>query len=173
MRHMKTHMQWLTRLTAGDSGRTIAQKAGASVATINRQIGKEEVTAENVIAIARGYGQSPVEALAQTGYLTADEASGLPRESLADLLTDQELIRALALRVDDNEDAWEGTFTEVVDNVSHLPSNDRVPPESEPRPDHEHDGTVRDFDWEPGTYAADNSTNEGKAREERGEDPID
>lgn len=140
MRHMKTHMQWLTRLTAGDSGRTIAQKAGASVATINRQIGKEEVTAENVILIARGYGQSPVEALTQTGYLTADEASGLPRESLADLLTDQELIRALALRVDDNEDAWEGTFTEVVDNVVQIPSNDRVPP----RPADEDTGTPLD-----------------------------
>lgn len=123
MRHMNKHMQWLTRLTAGDSGRTIAQKAGASIATINRQISKEEVTAENVILIARGYGQSPVEALAQTGYLEAEEVTGIDREALASLLTDQELIRALALRVDENEGAWDNTFSEVVDNVSYLPSN--------------------------------------------------
>lgn len=124
------HSKWFERITAGDSALNASKTARPRLnnATLSRQLNKSQISAENVIAIARGYGQSPVEALAQTGYLAADEASGLPRESLADLLTDQELIRALALRVDDNEDAWEGTFTEVVDNVSHLPSNDRVPP---------------------------------------------
>lgn len=116
---MQTHMKWLRRLAGDDSGRAIAHKSRVSVATVNRQISKEEFSPETVIAIARGYGQSPVEALAQTGYLTAEEAVGVPQEAMAELLTDQQLIRALAQRVDDNEEAWSGTFTEVVEDATN------------------------------------------------------
>lgn len=113
------HSKWFDRTTGGDSALNASKTARPRLnnATLSRQLNKGQFTAEVVIAIARGYGQSPVEALAQTGYITSDEAVDLPRESLADLLTDQELIRALALRVDDNKEAWDDTFTEVVEEA--------------------------------------------------------
>lgn len=168
---MQKHMRWLIRLTKGDSGRTIAQKAGASIATINRQISKEEITAENVIAIARGYNQSPVEALAQTGYLTPEEASGMPREALAELLTDQEVIRVLAYRINEDEDAWKGTFTEVVEE-----SQGGSQPSSQEERDHisaPHlyvtPDSYDDDDTMPEDAAAYGGPDEDKLKEERGE----
>lgn len=194
MSHMNKHMNWLSNLTKSDSGRTIALRSKLSVATINRQIGREELSAENVIAIARGYDQSPVEALALTGYITQEEATGVPQDAVGDLLTDQQLIRILASRIDDDEDAWAGTFTEVVEkgksedeptprrasdggkyqlgNVSVF-TPERSKDGESVRSQSDDDGTVRDFDWEPGTYAADGSIDEQEAREARGEDPID
>lgn len=186
MSYMDTHTKWLQRLTNGDSGRAVAIKAGVSVATTNRQISRGEISAENVIAISRAYGQSPVEALAQTGYLTQDEATGIPRESLADLLTDQELIRALAERVDDTPGAWDETFSVVVEdavstNVSPIrpgtPGGTGADQSNEPvstpsvRGDDD-DGTVGAWDDEE-PHAADSSPDEDRLREEEGADPHD
>jgi len=111
------HGKWFERVTGGDSALNASKTAKPRLnnATLSRQLNKGQISSENVIAIARGYGQSPVEALAQTGYLTPEEASGMPREALAELLTDQEVIRVLAYRINEDEDAWKGTFTEVVE----------------------------------------------------------
>ena len=121
------HSKWFERTTGADSALNAAKTARPRLnnATLSRQFNKGQFSAEVVIALARGYGQSPVEALAQTGYIEAEEVTGIDREALADLLTDQEMIRALAKRIDSDESAWEGTFSEVVDNVSHLPSNNQ------------------------------------------------
>lgn len=94
-----SHLKWAKRLTGNASGRTIASQSGIPVATLNRQINKGIFTAEVVIAIARGYGESPVEALVATGYITSEEVTGVDEVSAPQLFTSQQLVQELARRI--------------------------------------------------------------------------
>lgn len=112
---MESHTTWFNR-TTNTSGRQAAIKAGLPIATVNRQLGRDELSAETVIAIARAYGQSPIGALISTGYLNEDETKGIGIEDALKFASDQALIHQLAMRVNDNESHWQGTFEEVIDN---------------------------------------------------------
>lgn len=168
------HTEWLASVTDRDSARTIAKRSGVPGRTVLNQMEKGRLSAENVIRIADGYGQSPVRALVDTGFIdeqwaeTVDPITALRQVSEEDLA--DEVLRRMKL-----PGAHEVLDTPVdeLDARRGEKSNDQVPPAKTPSPPPEHDGTVREFDLQPGTYAADSSTNEGKAREERGEDPID
>lgn len=149
MRYMTNHIEWLQSIT-DESGRAIAQRAGLSPATLNRQIKREEFTAESVIAIARAYGHSPVQALAKTCFITATEASGLTKSEIADLLDDRDLIALLATRIKVGEPTWDQPLDKAIDNsnVTELRSN------------------TGDDDVAPGLYAA----NRRKLEPEEGDD---
>jgi len=99
---------------------------------VNRQINKGFFTAEVVIAIARGYGESPVKALVATGYITAKEAIGIHETSVAQLLTNHQLIRELARRVDSKDNMQEENFGSLVQ--SNTPSRNDVANELKPEP---------------------------------------
>lgn len=118
MSYMNNHKKWFKRITNDASGRTAATEAGIAIATLNRQLGKNELSAETVIALARAYGVAPVAALVQTGYLEPNEGGDITAAELAEILTGQDLIRLLAYRIDDNPDAWAGTFDEVLGGVN-------------------------------------------------------
>ena len=115
-----------------------------------RQINKGVFTAEVVIAIARGYGESPVKALVTTGYITAKEAIGINETSAAQLLTDRQLIQELARRVSSKDDIWKESFNSVVQQNPPSPDNgwqyeemaaaDDSPDEPMPGDDGYHDG---------------------------------
>ena len=115
-----------------------------------RQINKGVFTAEVVIAIARGYGESPVKALVTTGYITAKEAIGINETSAAQLLTDRQLIQELARRVSSKDDIWKESFNSVVQQNTPSPDNgwqyekmaaaDDSPDEPMPGDDDYHDG---------------------------------
>ena len=115
-----------------------------------RQINKGVFTAEVVIAIARGYGESPVKALVTTGYITAKEAIGINETSAAQLLTDRQLIQELARRVSSKDDIWKESFNSVVQQNTPSPDNgwqyeemaaaDDSPDEPMPGDDGYHDG---------------------------------
>lgn len=117
MSYMTNHKEWFDRITDHASGRAAGAAAEIPIATLNRQLGKGELSAEFVIALARAYGISPTAALVQTGYLNADEASELTVAEMAELLTDQDIIRIMAFRINNNPEAWEGTFDEVIDGA--------------------------------------------------------
>lgn len=147
MGNMNTHVVWFNTTTGGASGRAAALAAEIPVATLNRQLGRGEIDAGHVIAIARAYGQPPAEALAATGYLTAAEAGG--RADALRLASDRALIREIARRIDANAAAWAGTFDEVVDGATAeiRPACDTAPPRlavADSSPDEPEDGT--DFD---------------------------
>lgn len=137
------HGAWLDSVIEGDSLRRVEERTGVSRVTLSRQINKNQVDAGSIIAIAREYGVNPVHALADTGYLTHEEAHVLPFRD--ESVSNQRLVRMLAMRIDDDPDAWAGTFDEVVaaatDNVAHLPyaadSSDTEPEEGD---DDYHDG---------------------------------
>lgn len=114
------HSEWFHRTTNGASGNAAAAKAGISVASLNRHIASEHLTAEEVIAISRAYGESPVNGLAATGHITYEEASGMTAAASAELLSDLDLIRTLAYRINADPAAWFGTFGELADQEDEL-----------------------------------------------------
>lgn len=116
MVHMTAHEKWLNVISGGASRRQVAVRAGLSQSTFNRQANAGRFDAETVIAVAKGYDGSPVAALVETGYLAPEDA-GLDADDMIKLLTNQQLVRELARRVDDNADAWAGTFDVVVEDA--------------------------------------------------------
>lgn len=129
MAHMGKHDEWLAAVTHGASRRKIAETIGFPQSTFNRKVNQGHVESDAVIAIARAFGKSPVEALVKTGYLTAAEASGMTGAELSRLLSDQELVREMAHRLNENEAAWAGTFGEVI--AAAESSNAQSPNETE------------------------------------------
>lgn len=133
MVHMNSHEEWVDKVSGGASRRQVATAIGVSQSTYNRQANAGRFDAETIIAIARHYRVQPVAALAALEILTNEEAAGMTAHAIAGLLTDQQLIRELARRVDSDEAAWEGTFDDVVESatvtagpwsgVSHVPDN--------------------------------------------------
>lgn len=115
------HVQWFNRLTGNSSGKAAAEKANITVSTLNRQLANGRISAEYVIELARAYQASPVESLAATGYITQEEATGVPASAAAELLSDPELIRTLAYRINADPDAWFGTFGELADEDQYAP----------------------------------------------------
>lgn len=114
---MSKHDEWLTAVTHGASRRKIAETIKLPQSTFNRKVGKGKVEADAVIAVARAFKVSPVEALVKTGYLTAEEAVGMSSRELARMIGDKDLVREMALRIEENEAAWAGTFDEVVESA--------------------------------------------------------
>ncbi|MEB3023444.1 MULTISPECIES: hypothetical protein [Mycolicibacter] len=92
------HTEWLSATAKGDSRREIGRRSGISFRTIADQIDRGRISAENVIAIAIGYGQHPVTALVDCEYLpahfagTADPVAAL-REASVDELAEETLRR--------------------------------------------------------------------------------
>lgn len=170
MIHMTEHKEWFEALTENASGRAAADLADIAPATMNRQLARNTLSAETVIALARAYGRSPVRALLETGYLRPEEVGMPSPEELLQSLSDQQVIADVARRIDSEPAHWLGTFDEVVEREA----TPRLAPVSD-APDSIHDeddGTVRDFDWTI-PHAADSSPDEDAIRYERGEDPID
>lgn len=118
---MSNHISWYKSLVGSDTEKAASDRAGITTSTLNRQLAKGHLSEGNVIAIARAYGANPVDALARTGYITAEEAAGNGRE-IAELLSDQELIRALALRINPDEEIWSQAFGTVVNETSKAAS---------------------------------------------------
>lgn len=133
MGSMINHVEWFNKVSQNASGREAALKADITVSTLNRQLSVNHLSAEYVIALARAYDEPPVKALAATGYLLPTEVSDISMEEMSDLLTDQQLIRLLAMRIDDDPSAWFGTFGELAEEgadvfeLSQYAADDRVP----------------------------------------------
>lgn len=119
MGHMQ-HVEWFNRITGNASGREAASKAHVTISTLNRQLSAGRLSAEYVIEISRAYGVSPVEGLAATGYITHEEATGVSAAASADLLSDPELIKSLAYRINADPEAWFGTFGELADEDAEV-----------------------------------------------------
>lgn len=113
---MTNQEDWLLSVTGGASRRQIAAAIGRPQTTFNRQADEGRFDAGTIIAIARHYGANPIIALVETGYLNSGEASNMSMKEVAKLLTDQQLVKELARRIDANAAAWAGTFDEVIES---------------------------------------------------------
>lgn len=128
MGHMTDHNIWYRRVTGDATERAASLRSGVTTSTLNRQLAKGELSAEVVIKLCRGYGVSPVEGLAATGHLTHEEATGVSADSAAELLSDPDLIRTLALRINADPEAWFGTFGELAEEDSNSSTSSVEPP---------------------------------------------
>lgn len=103
-------MSWsayVRRITAGASQVEIAAATGVSAATISRWLsGAQGVDAQQVVNVARAYGQPVLGALIEAGYVTPDEAGEVPIATPAlDQLTDDELLAELRARLTERKEA--------------------------------------------------------------------
>ncbi|WP_302691079.1 helix-turn-helix domain-containing protein [Curtobacterium sp. Csp2] len=82
----------------------IARAAGVNTGTVSRWMsGQSQPKAEQVIAVARAYGESPLVALYAAGYLQKDEMNGgyeMPRMLQLKRFTDVELAREILARIE-------------------------------------------------------------------------
>lgn len=94
--------EWLKSLPGAPTPTTAARNARLVDATLIRHAAKGQTTADNVIAIARAYNVSPIDALVATGHLGADEASSARLDLRMALkgATVEELWDAMAEKVD-------------------------------------------------------------------------
>lgn len=111
---MTTHRTWYEDLTNHAPRTAAAEKAGLPQSTLHNQVSNSRLRAETVIALARAYGRNPVRALIETGFLAATEAGSHSPTLMLELISDKELIRETARRINADESAWEGTFDSVL-----------------------------------------------------------
>lgn len=109
---MTSHQAWFDRISGDDSKVQAARKAGIPASTLTHQLRKGRLGGETVISLARGYGVSPVAALAETGHLTAAEAADVPPVDSARLLTDRQLILEFMRRINIDPSSWDVPLTE-------------------------------------------------------------
>lgn len=87
---------WYSRTVGDDSINAAAQKAGIQQATLNRQVGRGELSPEITVAIARAYGADVLDALIDQGLLSADDLRQHGVRAALEAATDEE-IAALVL----------------------------------------------------------------------------
>ncbi|WP_281510892.1 DNA-binding protein [Corynebacterium belfantii] len=165
--------EWLKSLPGAPTPTVAGKKAGVVSTTLIRHAAKGQTTADNVIAIARAYNVSPIDALVATGHLGADEASSARLDLRMALkgATVEELWDAMAEKIDGSR-----LFIEHFPRFGDLDISidGSAPPASPPHVmPIEDDGTVTEFNYLPEEYAADSSPDIVEERLARGEDPFD
>lgn len=165
--------EWLKSLPGAPTPTVAGKKAGVVSTTLIRHAAKGQTTADNVIAIARAYNVSPIDALVATGHLGADEASSARLDLRMALkgATVEELWDAMAEKIDGSR-----LFIEHFPRFGDLDISiyGSAPPVSPPHVmPIEDDGTVTEFNYLPEEYAADSSPDIVEERLARGEDPFD
>lgn len=83
-----TWWRYVLTVTGGVAQKDVAAVTGIDQSSISRwQRGSNTPRAEAVVAVARGYGRSPVEALVAAGYLRSDELGVVELTTLTGDLT--------------------------------------------------------------------------------------
>ncbi|WP_312811127.1 helix-turn-helix domain-containing protein [Corynebacterium variabile] len=152
------HTAWIEALIGTDTRREASKKAGMSESTLSRQLGRNALSPEMVIALCRAYEKKPVDGLVQTGFLNPWEAEGISVDAALDQATNQELLGAVMRRSDPDALYLFGRTDDLLnpedsDNVTYLPSNTQG----------EDDTPAVQSDWDdmPEDAVADSSPEEG------------
>ena len=85
------HAEWLNQTTNADSVNAAASKAKIIQRTLSRQIERNHISAENVIAIAEAYNVHPVRALVDTEYLDEKYARTVDPVSAIRMVSEEQL----------------------------------------------------------------------------------
>ena len=104
---MSTHTDWYDDLTNHAPRKAAAERAGLPVSSLNLQYSRGEFRPETVIALARAYRASPVQALAATGLIEEDEAAPIGAAEVLRLATDQQLLEEVMRRIRRAPVAWD------------------------------------------------------------------
>lgn len=125
---------------------------------------------DDLVTISRALNINPVIALVELGHLDHEEVEAYLDSDgqLVETADEGDLAIELARRLNPATRA-----PEIDELAARRAARGGSNTRGHSRPDRDHDGTVREFDWAPGTYAADSSPNEQAEREAEGSDPID
>ncbi|MGN0096243.1 MAG: hypothetical protein ACI38U_09275 [Corynebacterium sp.] len=108
------HRAWIDGLIDGDSYRAAAEKVGTNGSTITRQLAKEHLSPEMVIALCRAYGCKPVDGLVETGYLQPWEIEGVGIDTAIDQATNKQLLDGIMRRSDPEAQYLFGRTEDVI-----------------------------------------------------------
>lgn len=141
------HITWYQTVTKGDSNRQASEKAGLNNATLGRQLKAGALSAENVIRIAEAYGESPIVALVDLGFMSSkwmNEHGALTslRKASEEELTD-ELLRRLHLLSDESVDDLAEKRSKQAMSDAHGSIPDTAVADSSP----DEDDLREDGDW--------------------------
>lgn len=148
------HIEWLNALTNSASAREIGRRTEVPFRTIANQINRGHLSAEVVIGVAAGYGQSPVRALVDTGFIdeqwaeAVDPATAL-RKVGEDELADEVLRR---MKLPGAHTVFEDPVDQVAARRAAKRSASEITPETDETPEQEDEdlGYVADgTDTEP------------------------
>ncbi|VZH85351.1 hypothetical protein FRC0190_01315 [Corynebacterium rouxii] len=117
------HLEWLDRTTAGDSLRQISERSDIPLATLSHQMRKETFKPELIIRISEAYGESPVIALVDLGFMSSRWIKEPGVRTALSRATDEELTDELLRRLRLIEDT-------PVDDLAELRRNTPTPPPS-------------------------------------------
>ena len=93
------HTEWLENITGGDAVNAVAKTAGIVPRTFARQVERDHIDAENVIAIALAYGHHPVGALVDTEYLDEKWATQVDPTHALQQVTEEQLANEVLRRM--------------------------------------------------------------------------
>lgn len=193
-----TNTRWwryVNRLLGDDSYSAAADRAKFDKSAFTRWKKGASADPAFVVKLARAYGANVLDALVEAEFLTEDEANLTEVHAPLDLsqVDALELVGELQNRVDKlnylfnlhagntRKVSLDQTITDLASvrrSKTNTPGDTTVDQSEQPETppsvhdDDDDDGTVRPFDWEPGTYAADSSPDEDAGREEEGADPF-
>lgn len=85
---MIDHKLWFNTVTNNASVREAAGKCDIPIRTLNEQLNRRIFPEKTVIALARAYDLSPVDALVRTGHLTEEEAGSREEDASPDSADD-------------------------------------------------------------------------------------
>lgn len=115
--------QWIKNVAGNDTNREIARRSQLSDATLSRQISKNALTFDVVLAIARGYRVSVIAALVATGFISDAEASITSTETALQAAADEQLIEEVYRRIQRGSTAYdEGVSTPPKRHLNAVPS---------------------------------------------------
>lgn len=155
--------EWLDRITGGDTRENIADTINVSRRTLQNQIAGTPKM-ETVVAIAEAYDANPITALVDLGLVDERHLARLVGDIDAALTAaSPEALGAEVLR----------RLKEGRAGILDAPLNDATVHSIDNRRSNTLDGTVREFDYDAESIAADSSPDEDALREEAGEDPVD
>ena len=96
---MTTAEDWLAEVAPGVSENEVARRVGLVQSTLSRQLRADAVPPENVVAIAREYGASPVSGLVAIGLIAEDEVRRAAGMVGIEDVTDEDLVAEVLRRI--------------------------------------------------------------------------
>jgi transcriptional regulator with XRE-family HTH domain len=83
--------RYVARVTGDMKQAEIAERTGVAQTNVGRWLRGDPglPRAESVVAFARAFGQSPIEALVAAGYISLEESAGRSRTPISEYSTDE------------------------------------------------------------------------------------
>ena len=83
--------EWIASLPGSPRPTPAAKAAGIDPSTISCQLKRGRLSAENVIILCRCFGKSPLDGLAETGYILHTDIEGVSIDEALEIATNKQI----------------------------------------------------------------------------------